>query len=291
MVRHAAVFEHAFGALHAGQVVAPLELCGIVPLRTRDRAVAARAVVLEDCHEGEVLYDVVRLVGCQLLARFAAGVHAQPIGAAAQGQRVAQVRGVDRDAGPHAEPVSGGVGELGPRDTVTAAQYAGQPVAVADFELRLGRGHRLEDAVGDVRLEERRADPPGPEGPDAAVALAEPLAKFVPEPRREVEVAVRGADALRREHAAQHGGLLDDERAHAHARRGDGGRRAGGRAADDQHVGPAVGRPACAAGGREASQQRYEQSFHCLVVFILRPRSARRSRRPGPFGCAACRPP
>ena len=137
------------------------------------------------------------------------------------------------------------------------------------LERRLGRGHRVKDAVGHVRFEQGGAHPARPQRADTAVTLPQVVAELVPQTRRQVEIAVRGAYALGREHASQHGSLLDDERLHALPRRGDGGRRAGGRAADDEHVGPAADGvfTGAARGERQTQQGRNQDFFHRIGVF------------------------
>ena len=243
--RQASVAEHVFGGhLPAAAHAAPLELRGVIPLGTGDRAVGTLAVVLEDGHDREVLHDVVGLVGCELLTRQRAGVHAHAVGRAAHRQRLAQVRGVDRRAGLDLEAVSPLVEEAGARHRALLHADRFEAVAVDHLKGGLRGGHRPEDAVGDVGFKQRGAHPPRRQGAGASVVAAQRLAELVPEARGELVVAVDGRDALCREHAAEHGRGFDDEGADTLAGRGDGGRRSGGRAADDQHVHRAAGRGA-----------------------------------------------
>ena len=105
-----------------------------------------------------------------------------------------------------------------------------------DFEPRLGRSHRPEDAVRHMGLEERVAHPARGKRFGPAVMGAQSLAKFVPQPRGQVVVTVGSRDALRREHPPEHGRGFDDQRGRPLTRRGDGRRSARSRAADNQHV-------------------------------------------------------
>lgn len=59
-----------------------------------------------------------------------------------------------------------------------------------DFEPRLGRSHRPEDAVRHMGLEERVAHPARGKRFGPAVMGAQSLAKFVPQPRGQVVVTV-----------------------------------------------------------------------------------------------------
>ena len=142
-----------------------------------------------------------RLGRRQRLARIGTGVHADAVGRTAHGQRIAQVGGIDRDTSRDLEPVAPATRETGARHAVAALVYLIEHIPVQDFEPRLGRSHRPEDAVRHMGLERACCSP----SPWQALrprrnGRAQSLAKFVPQPRGRVVVTVGSRDALRREH-------------------------------------------------------------------------------------------
>ena len=237
-IGQAAVVEHRLrrNRLPRSGLAGRSELRRVVPFGAGDGLVGTLAVILEDGDESQVLHDVVRLGRRQRLARVGTGVHPDAVGRAAHGQRIAQVGGIDRNACRDLEPVAPAMRETGARHAVAALVYLIEHIPVQDFEPRLGRSHRPEDAVRHVGLEERVAHPARGKRFGPAVMGAQSLAKFVPQPRGQVVVTVGSRDTLRREHPPEHGRGFDDQRGRPLTRRGDGRRSARSRAADNQHV-------------------------------------------------------
>ena len=192
------------------------------------------AVFLQDSYIGQVLDDVVRLLGGDLFAAFRPGVHADVVAHACQRRDVAQFGGVDEDLRADRE----GVAALHQRRAPAAGllREGEQPGVEADFQRLLLRGDLLQDGVSDRRFEEHIADPSRAEAVGTSVMGGQRVAELPEKSALEPVVAVDGAYARRGEHAPEPGGLLDEQHARAHAGGGDARGRSGGSAPDDQQV-------------------------------------------------------
>ena len=277
---HAPVVEHELRGdrLSGRRLARPGELRRVVPFGTRDRAVGPGAVVLEDRHDGQILHDVVCLFGGQRLARFGPGVHAHTIGGAAQRQGVAEVCGVDRHARSHGQPATLRADELRAQDAVVAPEDLFEAVSAQHLKHRFGSRHGPEDAVCHMGLEKRRTHPPRSHGLRTAVMAADRLAELVPQPRREIGIAVGRPHTLRRKHAAQHGRRLHHKGRDALTGRRNGCRRSGSRCPDDQHVDLAL-LPATPRRLQDDEQHRRQQRRKGSCTFHAPARLPAASRR------------
>ena len=82
-------------------LAAVIEWRRIITLRHFDRHVGIRAIILQECHIGKILYDIIRLLRCNRLPCIFRGFHTDPVVNSACFCYVTELCSIDNDIGPY----------------------------------------------------------------------------------------------------------------------------------------------------------------------------------------------